>query len=174
VKQVFRIAAMLALGLAATSASAQSPKEPRREELFKMIDAYVVSNLQESLGLTDEQFVKVLPLIKRLQSDRRSFVLRRSQALNEMRRLLESGRATDARIAELMKDLKTIEAEEPTLLRRNSDSLDAELTPLQQAKLRLLENRVEQRLREVMSRVRGDANPRPLRRALPASPEPEP
>ena len=32
-----------------------------------MVDAYIVSNLQESVGLTDEQFVKVLPLVKRLQ-----------------------------------------------------------------------------------------------------------
>ena len=28
-----------------------------RDEAFRMIDAYIVSNLQESLGLSDEQFV---------------------------------------------------------------------------------------------------------------------
>src|ERR1700682_6122754 len=55
-----------------------------REEAFKMIDAYIVSNLQESLDLTDEQFVKLLPLVKRLQSDRRAVLQRRQQALMEV------------------------------------------------------------------------------------------
>ena len=32
-----------------------------------MVDAYVVSNLQESLGLSDEQFAKAIPLVKKLQ-----------------------------------------------------------------------------------------------------------
>ena len=42
-----------------------------RDETFRLMDAYLISNLQESLGLTDEQFVKALPLVKKLQSDRR-------------------------------------------------------------------------------------------------------
>lgn len=173
-RQLGGIVVAAVLALAASAAQAQPAKETRREELFKMIDAYVVSNLQESLGLSDAQFVKVLPLLKKLQADRRSFVLRRSQTLGEMRRLLESGRATDARIDALMKDLRTLEAEEPAVQRRNADSLDAELSPVQQAKLRLLESRVEQRLREIVNRVRGDAGARPKRRGLQALPDPEP
>ncbi len=172
--QVFRIAVLLALVGVAAPGGAQQAREPRREELFKMIDAYVVSNLQESLGLSDAQFVKVLPLLKKLQEDRRSFVLRRAQTLGEMRRLLESGNATDARIAALMKDLKTLEAEEPGVQQRNAEALDTELTTVQQAKLRLLESRVEQRLRDIVNRVRGDGGARGQRRALPASPDPEP
>jgi hypothetical protein len=42
----------LVWGLAAAGAEAQPRERPARarEELFKMVDAYIVSNLQESLG----------------------------------------------------------------------------------------------------------------------------
>ena len=52
-KKTLSAAAMLVL-LAATS-EAQAPARRSRDEAFKMVEAYVVSNLQESLGLTDEQ-----------------------------------------------------------------------------------------------------------------------
>lgn len=142
--------------------------EPRREELFKMVEAYIVSNLQESLALSDEQFVRILPLLRRVQSERRAYVLGRARLLNEMRRLLESGTATDARLAELMRNLKQREVEEPAALRQDVDALDAQLTPVQQAKLRLLETRVEQRLRDLMTRSRPQqGTTRPFRRQLP-------
>ena len=150
-----RFAATL-LVAAAGSAAAQTATRPQRarEELFKMVDAYIVSNLEESLRLSDEQFTKILPLVRRLQSDRRDLAQRRQGILLEMRGQLESGRATEARVADLLKDLKAIESEEPATLRKDRDALDASLTPLQQAKLRILEAQVEQRLRELMNRVK--------------------
>ena len=164
---------LVALCLAAAPGFGQD-LEPRREELFKMIDAYVVSNLQESLALSDEQFVKILPLVKKAQSDRRSYALGRASVLGEMRRLLESGTATDARLGELLRDLKSREAEEPAVRRRTADALDAQLTPVQQAKLRVLETRVEQRLRELVNRNRSQGASRPFKREPPALKDPNP
>ena len=68
-----------------------------------MVDAYIVSNLQESLGLTDEQFVKLLPLVKRLLSERREVPSAAGATLREMRQLLESGSATEAKVAERLR-----------------------------------------------------------------------
>ncbi len=151
-------------GVWAQGAARPGANRPARDELFKMIDAYIVSNLQESLSLTDEQFVKLLPVVKKLHATRRDFVQRRRETLGEMRRLLESGNATEARIGELVKTLKAQEAEEPLALRRDADAVDALLSPLQQAKLRLLEARVEQRLRELVKRPAGQgAGGRPQR-----------
>jgi hypothetical protein len=163
--------ALVALGLTLTLgdfAAAQPAGRPgrpgdreAREELFKMIDAYVVSNLQESLGLTDPQFVKLLPAVRRLQSVRREFAEKRRARIAEMGRLLESGAGTETQIAELMKDVKAQEVEEHGAIRKEVDAVDAQLTPVQQAKLRLLEARVEQRLRELLRRGQGQgAGPR--------------
>lgn len=154
---MIRRAVLCGVVLAMAVASwAQGPPRAReaREEFFRMLDAYIVSNLQEGLGLTDEQFVKLLPLVKRLQSARRSFAQRRIEALREMRQLLQSGSATEGRIGELMKELRWIEVEEPAILRKDLEAIDAALTPLQQAKYRILEAEVDQKIREIMLRVR--------------------
>jgi len=151
---------VLALAVGAASAQEEPPPSgattPRgaRDEAFKIVDAYVISNLQESLELTDEQFVKALPLVKRLQSERREYYLARSRALREMRRLLRSGAATEAQVLKLLSELDALETEGPARMRRDLEALDAELTPLQRAKYRVLEVDVEQRLREIMRRER--------------------
>ena len=131
-----------------------------REELYKMIDAYIVSNLQESLLLTDDQFAKLLPLVKRLQKDRREMVQRRIQALQEMRRTMAQGVATEARVEELLRELKAVETQEPVTIRRDMDAIDALLSPLQQAKYRLLEVEVERKLRALMNQMRGNGGNR--------------
>lgn len=124
-------------------------------EAFKIVDAYVLSNLQESLDLSDEQFVKLLPLVKRLHNGRRDFAQRRIRSLMELRKLLASGAATEGRVAELLKELKAVENEEPQALRKAMDAIDATLNPLQQAKYRVLEADVERRIRELMRQMGG-------------------
>jgi Spy/CpxP family protein refolding chaperone len=140
-----------------------SPGRPR-DEAFRMIDAYIVSNLQESLDLTDDQFVKLLPLVRRLQIDRRAVAQRRQQALMEMRKLLASGGATEPRVTELLKEVKTAEGDEGVTLRKDRDAIDASLTPIQQAKFRVLELEVEHKIRDLMAQIRaerrGPAKPR--------------
>jgi len=137
---------------------AGGPLRPR-EEAFRMIDAYFVSNLQESLGLTDEQFVRLLPMVKRLQNDRRQLAQRRQRALQEMRKLLQSGTATEGRLEDLLRELKAVESEQPTVVRRDLEAIDGVLTPVQQAKYRILELEVERKIRDVMTQMRGQARP---------------
>ena len=78
-------------------------------------------------------------------------------AREEMSRLFESGGATESRIAEMMTDLKTMETQGPARLRRDVDALDSLLTPVQQAKLRILEAQVERRIRGLMARIRSES-----------------
>ncbi len=141
----------------ADSAGAKSPE--LRDETFRLMDAYLLSNLQESLDLSDEQFARVLPLVKRLQSDRREFATRRMQALRALRRTLNSGRATEAGVADLLRDLKKAVADERSATLQNLDALDAELTPLQQAKYRVFEAEVDVRLRRLRERTQNRNRP---------------
>jgi hypothetical protein len=165
--------------LLAAPAAAQGPGPGRpggegpggpREELGRMVDAYVISNLQEGLGLSDEQFVRLLPLVKRLQSDRRGYVEKRMGVLQEMRRTLESGRGSEARLGELLRDLKSLDAEEPTLIRKDMDAIDAQLGTEQQAKLRIFLAQVEQRLRGLAGRIRQGERPGPGGQRRPGEP----
>jgi len=131
-----------------------SPPRGPRAEAGRMVDAYVLSNLQESLGLSDEQFVKLLPLVNRYQAERREAMARRVRALREMRRLLKSGGAIEADVLARLNELKALEADEPIRLRKSMDAIDGILTPLQQAKFRAFEAEVGQKLRELMSQMR--------------------
>jgi Spy/CpxP family protein refolding chaperone len=159
---------VLALACLASQAGAQGGARPR-DEAFKMVDAYIVSNLQESVGISDEQFARILPLVKRLQNDRRELAQRRGRALAEMRRVLESGTATETRVLDLLKDVKTVESTQHETLRRDMDAIDQVLTPVQQAKFRVLEGEVERKIRALMEDLRGQGRA-PLRKRRNALP----
>lgn len=142
-----------------------------REEVFRMVDAYFLDHLQQRLELTEDQAARLSPLVKRLQTDRRELAHRRGRAMQELRRVLVSGGATEARVQELLSEIKTVEAEEPARLRRDLEAIDAVLTPVQQAKYRLLEAEMERRVRQALTRMRG---PRPPHRKRPRDPEDDP
>jgi Spy/CpxP family protein refolding chaperone len=161
--------AALALVCVASLSSAQVGARRPRDDAFKMVDAYIVSNLQESVGISDDQFARILPLVKRLQNDRRDLAQRRGRALAEMRRVLESGTATEARVVDLLKDVKEVESVQHETVRRDMDAIDQVLTPIQQAKFRLLEGEVERKIRALMEDLRG-ANRAPLRQRRNALP----
>ena len=130
-----------------------------RSETFRLMDAYVISNLQESLALSDEQFARVLPLVKKLQSDRRESALRRLAALRSLRKILQSGTATDALVSGALKDVKSAVADERAATVANLDAMDAALTPLQQAKYRVFEAEVDTRLRHLLARIQDRDRP---------------
>ena len=158
--------ALGALLMASVSAVASAQEQARpecggraRDEAFKMVDAYIVSNLQDSLGLSDDQFTRLLPLVMKLHSDRRESVHRRIQGLRELRRVLASGTATEAQVEERLREIKRLENEEPALLRRDREAVDGALTPLQQAKFRVLESEVEQKIRALRGRMQMQGRP---------------
>jgi hypothetical protein len=152
---------------AAAQSAAQSEAQSRREarhEALRMVDAYVMSNLQPSLGLTDAEYVKVLPLVQKLQATRRDYLIGRMRLIRQLRRQLRSGAAAEAEVVKTLDELKRVEASGLERVRSDGEELDRVLTPLQQAKFRVLEIDVEQRLRELMSRahqrVESDRTPR--------------
>lgn len=149
------------LALLASLAWAQPPQGGRRppgagprDDAFRMVEAYIVSNLQESVGLTDEQFVKVLPLVKRLQQERRETGDERRRALREMRALLQAGGANGEKVTEKLREVKALETQEADQMRRNIEAIDGVLLPLQQAKFRIMQLEVEQKIREILQEAR--------------------
>jgi hypothetical protein len=151
--------ALLLTSVAAAPVQAQANRgrrPPREESLYRLVEAYLVSNLQDALALDDAQLARVLPHVKRLQRSRRDTGQRRMRALQELRRVMQAGGATEARVAELLREVKAAEAEGQDQVRRDAEALDAALSPLQQAKYRLLEVEVERRLRSLIANRRQD------------------
>ena len=145
---------MVATVVPAQEGSRSSRDHERRDEAFRMVDAYVIANIQESLGLDEEQYARVIPLVTMLQKARREYFRERGQALRQMKQLLSSGAATESRLGEAVASQKALEVEGPARIRERMDELDAVLSPVQQAKYRVFEVEVERRLRDLMRRGR--------------------
>jgi Spy/CpxP family protein refolding chaperone len=124
-----------------------------------MVERHFIGNLKERLDLSDDQLSRLVPHVQRLQDDRRQLVQRRFRAMRELNRVLASGTATEAAVGDLLREVKALEEEEPATLRRDREAIDAVLTPVQQAKYRLLEAEVERRVRHAMARARGSRRP---------------
>jgi hypothetical protein len=166
------LALLLLPALASAQARQPAPGGPR-EEVFRMVDAYIVSNLQDALGLSDDQFSHLVPLVKHLQNDRRELTQRRQAMMRELRGMFQAGTATEARVADVLKDVKALDADMPATLKRDLDAIDAGLTPVQQAKYRVLEFNVDQRIRGLMTRwVQQEQKERPGARQPLPSPQP--
>jgi len=163
----FLCAAALAAAPAAAQAPAPAGDQSRREarqEALRVVDAYVMSNLQPSLGLTDAEYVRVLPLVQKLQKSRREYVVGRVHLIRQLRRQLASGAAGEADVLKTLEELKHLEAAGLDRTRVDAAELDRVLSPLQQAKFRVLELEVELRLRDLMSRTRDRGEARRPRR----------
>ncbi len=150
---------------------AMRPPGPPGEEAFKLVKAYILSDLQERVGLSEEQYVKLLPLVNRLYDDRHQFARQKDEALGEMTRLLRAGQATESALVALLGRVRTIEDQEPSAIAKDLRAIEAVLTPVQQAKYRVYEAEVERRIRELIRRRRREEDPE-RRRPLRDQPEP--
>ena len=125
-----------------------------KEEVFRRVDAYMLARVRDSLGLSDEQYARAVPVVLELQSARRDYFVERGRQLRELRNLLRSGVATEAQVEAALAAVKRIDAEGPERIREATAAVDALLSPVQQAKYRVLEFEVERRVRELMGRAR--------------------
>ena len=130
----------------------------RREEAFRMVDAYVIANIQDSLGLTDAQYEKVVPLVNKLQKARREYFRERAQgaAAPAPPPGLRGGHG--GRGGRGPRGLQGHRDRGPAAARDQMEALDAVLSPLQQAKFRVFEVDVEQRMRRLMRRGGGEGS----------------
>jgi hypothetical protein len=155
-------AVLVALGFLAGNAEAVERRgrdAASRDEAFKMVVAYLLSNLQERLELTDQEYVRLLPLVQQRQNHRREMHEGREAAIHRLHELVgrsEAGEELNATIRELDR----VENEGPKRLAADQAAIDTGLTVLQQAKYRLLEAEVERRVRELARRFSRGRDPR--------------
>ncbi len=137
-----------------------------RDETFRIAEAYLISHLQESLALTDDEFTRVMPLVRQVQAARRRSAEERGDRLRQLRQLLASNTATPPSVEAALAGAREAEVEGPARVRKAMEALDGALTPLQQAKYRVFEFEVETRIRRLLTRGAGRDNgrrPRPPR-----------
>jgi hypothetical protein len=135
-------------------------------QVADMLDAYAVVQAQETLQLGDDQFGQFVTRLRKLQQTRRQNLCARNQILMELRRMLNPPPAAapqaatppdDNAIRDRLKALRDHDERAAIEIRHAYDALDEVLNPRQQARFRLLEERLEGRKLDLLMKARQGA-----------------
>lgn len=159
-KTTLAVLIMLFLVVALVSpASAQDDFAPNPTEVERMMEAYVLSKLQESLQLDDEQFGRLVVAQKQLQDVRREYRRERMSVLRRMRQTLRAQRDRDKELEDLLDRLASLDEGFSVTEKTRYAAIDGILDVRQRARYRVVEQEIQRRLQQLMRRVRGDRNP---------------
>ena len=139
-------------------------------EIQRIFDGYMVVQVQDALGLSEQQFAQVVPRLKALQDARRRHQLERGRLLIELQRLTRPAgdrRPDDAAIRERIDKLQENETRFSDELRRAYAALDEVLDVRQQGRFRVLEEQIERKKLELLLRARQNPNRMTPRRQPP-------
>jgi DNA repair ATPase RecN len=142
-------------------------------EIQKVFDGYLLIQAQESLGLTDQQFVQFVPRLKTLQDARRRHQQERIRVLNELQRLTRSAAppAEESVLQDRLSTLQELDARFAADMRKAYKALDEVLDIRQQARFRVFEEQIERKKLDLLLRARQNPNrPQNPNRAVPKRP----
>ena len=92
------------VAFAAASYAQDRDVAPNRDEVEGMMDAYILSKLQDALELTDDQFGTMVVAQKKLQDTRRSYRQGRMTLLRQLRQTLRRDQRGEDELALLLDD----------------------------------------------------------------------
>jgi Spy/CpxP family protein refolding chaperone len=160
------LSALLVAGLARSQEREprpNGPNNPNHEELEGMMDAYIISKLQESLDLSDEQFGRMVVAQKKLQDARRSYRRERGEVLRQMRQSLRREDASEAELGPLLSKLDEMRDEHDAEEKKRYADIDSILDVRQRARYRILEMEIQRRLQQLIRQ--GGERDRPRERS---------
>jgi hypothetical protein len=126
-------------------------------QVHQLFDAMLVMQAQNALALTETQYAQFLTRLRPLQEARRRNQQERVRLMNELQRLSNPRNPqppTESDLRERLGALHELETRSATEVRRAYDAIDEVLTPLQQARFRVLEEQIERRKLELVGRAR--------------------
>ena len=127
---------------------------PRAQSAIEdVVQTLFIAQFQEQVQPTDEQFVKILPLLRRGIQTLRDNANRSVRAVNVLKQLLMGNASED----ELNAQIRVVD-EADRLSKSNQQAfvtkIDPFLTAAQRARFRIFQSNFDQRLREVVQRAR--------------------
>jgi hypothetical protein len=126
-------------------------------QLNQLFDAMLVMQAQNALALNEQQYGQFLARLRTLQETRRRNVQERGRLIGELQKLTnprnpEAG--PEAEVKARLGELQELEARTAAELRRAYNGIDEVLSPVQQARFRVLEEQIERRKLELVARAR--------------------
>ena len=151
---------VFAIATGSTAQNRERNPQPNRQEVEGMMEAYILSKLQDALDLTDEQFGSMVVAQKKLSDTRREYRRDRMQILRQMRQTLQREQAGESELQPLLSQLDTLRDDFASNEKSRYAAIDSILDIRQRARYRVLEVEIQRRLAEMMRQVRGRGNDR--------------
>jgi DNA repair ATPase RecN len=160
--------------LTAQTPTAQPPQPDQRApepgpdirpgEVQQLFDAYVLVQIQISLGLNEQEYTNLLPRLRVLQQTRRRMLQERQRLIGELQKLTNPRLpepAEESLLKERVSALQELESRYAADLRRAYDGVDEVLNIRQRARFRVFEEQVERRKLQLLLRATRQQNQRP-------------
>ena len=133
---------------------ADAPGGLRADEVQQIVDGWEIATAEKTLELNDQQYVPFIQQLRKLQSGRRQQFMQRQRMLMSLRQTInQQPAADDATIDARLKQYDDLERRHQQELQALHASIDAVLTPRQRARFRVLQEQMERRKLEVLSKA---------------------
>jgi len=136
------------------------PQEPfNDEDPREIIEKVMIYRLTQELDLTTEQALKFFPKLKDMRKMERDFNRERMEVIGELEKLVKDS-AMDKEIEKVIEKYKDMHDKRLIAQTRMLDEIKDILTPLQQAKFLIFQERFEREIRELIKEVRKHKPPK--------------
>lgn len=128
-------------------------------EVVNMLDAYAIMQAEEMLQLSESQYGRFVPRLKALQQARRRGQQARNKIVQQLRHLAgpQATQVDDNAVRAQLTALREQDDRVAAEVRKAYDAIDEVLDVRQQARFRLLEERLEARKIDLLMRARQGA-----------------
>lgn len=132
-----------------------APTGLRPDEVQQIVDGWEIATAEKMLELTDQQYVPFLQQLRKLQNGRRQQFMQRQRMLNALRQAINQQQPSldDAALDTRVKQFDDFERKQQQEIQSLQSAIDAVLTPRQRARFRVLQEQMERRKLEVLSRA---------------------
>jgi Spy/CpxP family protein refolding chaperone len=133
------------------------------EDLAQTVQLFYVDGLRKQLNLSDEQTLKLIPLVQKAEESRRAMHREKRQTMERLRALAEDEKASEAEIEKGLRDFFSIEDQFRLQEKKNQDEIAALLTPRQRVQFIIytmqFRERIEGKIRELREQRRLGPSP---------------
>jgi hypothetical protein len=136
------------------------PKAAARRSLVEeAVFNFYVRQFQQDTEMRPEVFVKILPFVDRFLQDRFEISRRRTRTLNQLREAINANSSEDE-LRRLVRELDAADADFQVNQEKFFNNVDPLLNVRQQAKIRVLQNRADNQIRQALNAVQNQAGQR--------------
>jgi hypothetical protein len=130
----------------------------RRSLLQNDIYAFYVKQFQQAGEVSPDVIPKILPFLDQYLDERFQIAERRTRALNQLRQAINRN-GTDDEFKRFSRELDEADAEFLANHEKFLRNVDPLLTPRQQARVRMLQNQADNRLRQMLEALQNPSGP---------------